>query len=57
MALTTDEEDDLRALLRAVRGLPDVTTRSAGVKDGPTRVALDSIEAALRAIVRTLTKV
>lgn len=57
MALTSDEEAALRALLAAVRKLPDAPTRSTGIKDGPTRVAVDGVEQHVRAIANTLRKV
>lgn len=57
MALTADEETALRALLAAVRKLPDAPTRSSGVKDTTTRVAVDALEQHIRALTNVLRKV
>lgn len=57
MALTSDEETALRALLVAARKLPDAHTRSKGVADGPTRTALEALEQHIRAIASALRKV
>lgn len=67
MALTADEEEallaflaqapQLRALLAAVRKLPDAPTRSAGIADGPTKAAVAAIEQHVRAIASALRKV
>ena len=57
MALTSDEEADVRALLAAVRKLPSAHTQARSVKDGKTRSAIEAIEQHIRAIISALSKV
>lgn len=57
MALTADEETAVRALLAAVRKLPDVPTWSASVQIAPVQRALAGLEGFLRQVVGFLRKV
>ena len=57
MALTSDEEASVRALLTAVRKLPDVPTWSSSVQLGPVQRALQGLEGFLRQVVGMLRKV
>lgn len=57
MALTAEEETAVRALLSAVRKLPDASTKSRSVADQNTRAALDALENHIRAITNVLRKV
>lgn len=54
MALTDDEEAQVRSLLATLRKLPDVPTRAGTVKDPPSQQAFSSMEGYLRTLVAFL---
>lgn len=54
MALTDDEEAQVRSLLATLRKLPDVPTRAGSIQDPATQQAFSTTEGYLRKLVAFL---